>query len=102
MGKRKGSHPPLCVTLHRRQRPRVRRCLRLPLFLGLAELATSLEAWLMGRRKPGLSLQLSFARGTCTLRSMELGDFGASSHSLMDDNKQNRPAYDLTSDTIVI
>lgn len=33
---------------------------------------------------------------------MELGDFGAGSHSLMDDNKRNRPAYDLTSDTIVI
>ena len=56
----------------------------------------------MGRRKPGLSLQLSFARGTYTLRSMELGDFGTSSHSLMDENKLNRPAYDLTSDTIII
>lgn len=76
--------------------------LGLPLFPGLAEPVTSLEAWLMGRRKPGLSLQLSFARGTCTLRSMELGDFGTSSHSLMDENKLNRPAYDLTSDTIII
>lgn len=99
---RKGSHPPLHVTLHRRRRPCVRRCLCLPLFPGLAEPVTSLEAWLMGRRKPGLSLQLSFARGTYTLRSMELGDFGTSSHSLMDENKLNRPAYDLTSDTIII
>lgn len=56
----------------------------------------------MGRRKPGLSLQLSFARGTCTLRSMELGDFGASSHSIMDENKLNRPAFHLTNDTVII